>query len=105
MYFIIPAPGERDLVLLNNQIEIEWPGQKMETREISMVAYGDPKGYSAMARTVSVPAAIAARMILDGESFKPSTNFSLFLLLFFFIRYVFSSCQTWETRFCHVLVL
>jgi len=63
---LVYAPGERDLVLLNNQIEIEWADKK-ETREISLVAYGDPKGYSAMARTVSVPAAIAAKMILDGE--------------------------------------
>ena len=55
-------------MLLNNQIEIEWPDNKMETREVSLVAYGDPKGYSAMARTVSIPAAIAAKMILDGRS-------------------------------------
>ena len=60
------------MVLLNNQIEIEWADKK-ETREISLVAYGDPKGYSAMARTVSVPAAIAAKMILDGKL----TSFSL----------------------------
>ena len=54
-------------MLLNNQIEIEWPDSKIETREINLVTYGDPKGYSAMARTVSVPAAIAAKMILDGK--------------------------------------
>lgn len=64
---LVYAPGERDLVLLNNQIEIEWPDQKKETREVSLVAYGDPNGYSAMAKTVSIPAAIAAKMILDGE--------------------------------------
>jgi saccharopine dehydrogenase-like NADP-dependent oxidoreductase len=31
-----------------------------------MVAYGDSKGYSAMAKTVGLPAAIAAEMILEG---------------------------------------
>ncbi|XP_065673366.1 alpha-aminoadipic semialdehyde synthase, mitochondrial isoform X2 [Hydra vulgaris] len=64
---LIYAKGERDLVLLRHQIGIEWPNGKMETRNISLVAYGDPDGYSAMARTVSIPAAIAAKMILDGD--------------------------------------
>lgn len=32
-----------------------------------MVAYGDPNGYSAMAKTVGYTAAIAAKMILQGK--------------------------------------
>lgn len=32
-----------------------------------MVAYGDPNGYSAMAKTVGYTGAIAAKMILQGE--------------------------------------
>jgi len=59
--------GERDLVLLRHQVGIDWQNGKKETRDISLVSYGDPKGYSAMAKTVSLPAAIAAKMILDGE--------------------------------------
>lgn len=59
--------GERDLVLLNHQVGIQWPEGKKETRNISLVSYGDPTGYSAMAKTVSLPAAIAAKMMLDGE--------------------------------------
>ena len=35
--------------------------------DISLVAYGDPDGYSAMARTVSIPTAIAADMVLNGN--------------------------------------
>jgi saccharopine dehydrogenase-like NADP-dependent oxidoreductase len=31
-----------------------------------MIAYGDPKSYSAMAKTVGFPAAIAVRLLLDG---------------------------------------
>ena len=36
-------------------------------RRIDMISYGDPKGHSAMARTVGLPVAIATKMILDGE--------------------------------------
>lgn len=32
-----------------------------------MVVYGDVNGYSAMAKTVGYPTAIATKMILDGE--------------------------------------
>ena len=31
-----------------------------------MVEYGDPKGLSAMAKTVGIPAGIAAKLILEG---------------------------------------
>jgi len=59
---------ERDLVLLRHKIRVEWPDGKKETRDISLVQYGEAEdGYSAMAKTVSVPAAIAARMMLDGD--------------------------------------
>ena len=37
------------------------------SHDIDLVAYGDPKGYSAMARTVGYTAAIAANMLLTGE--------------------------------------
>lgn len=31
-----------------------------------MVEYGDPKGYSAMAKTVGVPCAVATKLVLNG---------------------------------------
>lgn len=40
---------------------------ELETKHISLVVYGDANGYSAMAKTVGYPAAIAARMVLDGQ--------------------------------------
>lgn len=40
---------------------------KLENKHMSMVVYGDPNGFSAMAKTVGYPAAIAARLILDGQ--------------------------------------
>lgn len=61
--------NERDLVILRHDIGIRWPDGKRELRGVNMVIYGDPKGHSAMARTVGFPAAIAVKMILDGKLF------------------------------------
>ncbi|KAL3270243.1 hypothetical protein HHI36_009299 [Cryptolaemus montrouzieri] len=58
---------ERDLVILRHELGITWPGGKKETRGINFVVYGDIDGHSAMAKTVGIPAAIATKMILDGE--------------------------------------
>lgn len=60
-------PGERDLVVLRHDINIEWPDSSREKRNIDLVVYGDPNGYSAMAKTVGYPAGIAAHMVLAGE--------------------------------------
>ena len=59
--------GERDLVVLRHEIDIEWPDKRLERRGINLVTYGQPDGYSAMARTVGYPCAIATQMVLDGE--------------------------------------
>ncbi|KXJ12709.1 alpha-aminoadipic semialdehyde synthase, mitochondrial [Exaiptasia diaphana] len=59
--------GERDLVLLRHQIGIEWPEKKQETRSITMIQYGDPNGFSAMARTVGLPVGIATKQVMDGD--------------------------------------
>ncbi|XP_071450294.1 alpha-aminoadipic semialdehyde synthase, mitochondrial isoform X2 [Hetaerina americana] len=64
---LVLEQGERDLVILRHNLGISWPDGRRENRGISLVAYGDPNGYSAMAKTVGYPAAIAAKMILDGE--------------------------------------
>jgi saccharopine dehydrogenase (NADP+, L-glutamate forming) len=75
--------GERDLVMLQHKFEIEnadgtrvsstWCDRRdrmltflQETRTSTMVEYGDPKGYSAMAKTVGVPCAVAVQAVLNG---------------------------------------
>ncbi|XP_022910037.1 alpha-aminoadipic semialdehyde synthase, mitochondrial [Onthophagus taurus] len=58
---------ERDLVILRHDIGIVWPDNRKEERGINLVVYGDVGGHSAMAKTVGFPAAIAAKMVLDGE--------------------------------------
>ncbi|ROW06066.1 hypothetical protein VMCG_04524 [Cytospora schulzeri] len=57
---------ERDMVLLQHKFEIEHADGRKETRTSTLVEYGDPKGYSAMAKTVGVPCAVAVKQVLNG---------------------------------------
>ncbi|XP_066977946.1 alpha-aminoadipic semialdehyde synthase, mitochondrial [Macrobrachium rosenbergii] len=59
--------GERDMIVLRHEIGITWPDGNKELRGINLVCYGDSDGYSAMAKTVGYPAAVATKMVLDGE--------------------------------------
>eukprot|EP01100_Stratorugosa_tubuloviscum_P006263 TRINITY_DN2710_c1_g1_i1.p1 TRINITY_DN2710_c1_g1~~TRINITY_DN2710_c1_g1_i1.p1 ORF type:complete len:943 (+),score=426.34 TRINITY_DN2710_c1_g1_i1:112-2940(+) len=58
--------GERDLVILQHIFRIQDANGKEKRMLSTLVEYGDPNGYSAMARTVGLPTAIATKMILDG---------------------------------------
>ena len=59
-------PGERDMIVLYDVFYAEY-SDRTERTSSTLIAYGIPHGDSAMARTVSLPAAIAARLILTGE--------------------------------------
>ncbi len=61
------APGERDLIVLVHHFDASYPGGKKEHLTSTLIAYGEPGGASAMARTVSLPAAIGVDLILRGE--------------------------------------
>lgn len=56
------------MIVLRNDVGLRHPTGELETKHLSLVVYGEPGGFSAMAKTVGYPAAIAARMLLDGES-------------------------------------
>jgi len=56
---------ERDLVMLQHMFEIENKDGSKETRT-SLVEYGDPKRYSAMAKLAGVPCGVAVKQVLDG---------------------------------------
>jgi len=58
--------GERDLVMLQHKFEIEHKSGLKETRTSTLVEYGDPKGYSAMAKLVGIPCGVAVKQVLDG---------------------------------------
>jgi len=57
---------ERDMVMLQHRFEIENKDGSRETRTSTLVDYGDPKGYSAMAKLVGVPCGVAVRQVLNG---------------------------------------
>lgn len=60
--------GERDMIILHHEFMAEYPSSGNKVRITStLIDYGIPDGDSAMARTVSLPAAIGARMILEGK--------------------------------------
>jgi len=64
------APGERDFVMLQHKFFIEWADGRKETRTSTLAEYGAPEGsggYSAMAKLVGVPCAVAVLMVLSGE--------------------------------------
>lgn len=58
--------GERDFVMLQHKFLIENKDGSKETRTSTLTEYGDPKGYSAMAKLVGVPCAVAVQQVLDG---------------------------------------
>jgi len=59
-------PNERDMIVLHHEFNISYP-KRRERMTSTLVDYGIPGGDSAMARTVSLPAAIGTRLILDGR--------------------------------------
>ena len=60
-------PGERDMVVLHHEFVAEYPGKPGRRIFSTLIDCGITNGDSAMARTVSLPAAIAVRMILQGQ--------------------------------------
>ncbi|XP_036616026.1 alpha-aminoadipic semialdehyde synthase, mitochondrial [Trichosurus vulpecula] len=61
------GPGERDMIVMRDSFGIRHPSGHLEHKTIDLVVYGEVSGFSAMAKTVGLPAAMAAKMILDGE--------------------------------------
>ncbi|MBL7065040.1 MAG: saccharopine dehydrogenase NADP-binding domain-containing protein [Anaerolineae bacterium] len=58
--------GERDMVILVHEFVAAYP-DRQEFITSTLIDYGEPGGDTSMARTVGLPAAIGARMILEGE--------------------------------------
>jgi hypothetical protein len=58
--------GERDMIAMQHEFTIVYRDRTDEARS-SLVDFGIPGGDTSMARTVSLPVAIATRKILDGS--------------------------------------
>jgi alpha-aminoadipic semialdehyde synthase len=50
-------------VVLVGYLCARWPDGRREQKGINLVCYGDPHGYTAMAKTVGYPCAIATKMV------------------------------------------
>jgi saccharopine dehydrogenase-like NADP-dependent oxidoreductase len=59
-------PHEKDMAILHDDIKVRF-NDRMEKWSSTMVVTGISGGDSAMSRTVSLPAAISTRLILDGK--------------------------------------
>jgi saccharopine dehydrogenase-like NADP-dependent oxidoreductase len=64
---MVYKPGERDMVALRHTFAAAFPDGHREQLTSSLVTAGDSFGDTAMASTVSLPAAIAVHLILQGE--------------------------------------
>eukprot|EP01117_Protostelium_nocturnum_P008135 TRINITY_DN2903_c0_g1_i1.p1 TRINITY_DN2903_c0_g1~~TRINITY_DN2903_c0_g1_i1.p1 ORF type:complete len:916 (+),score=299.80 TRINITY_DN2903_c0_g1_i1:95-2842(+) len=57
---------EYDMIILHHIFGIEWPNGQLQTKTSTLVVHGNDK-MTAMAKTVGMPAAIAAELILEGK--------------------------------------
>ncbi len=64
----LPLPPQmRDTVILYHDFVARYEDARRERIRSTLVAHGDAGGYTAMSRTVGLPAAVAVRAILDGS--------------------------------------
>ena len=61
------ADGERDMIVLHHEFIAEDADGKQKRIFSTLVDFGIPQGDSAMARTVSLPCAVATDLILEGK--------------------------------------
>jgi len=68
------APGERDMLLMRHTFLAEYPSGTREKIKCTLIDYGIPHGDSSMSRTVSLPVAIATRLVLEGHYTTPGLS-------------------------------
>ncbi|MBN2265686.1 MAG: saccharopine dehydrogenase, partial [Candidatus Aminicenantes bacterium] len=66
--------GERDMIVLQHEFLVRTDMGGMERIVSTLVDYGVPGGDSAMSRTVGLPAAIGARLVLEGKIGRPGVQ-------------------------------
>jgi saccharopine dehydrogenase-like NADP-dependent oxidoreductase len=67
-------PRERDMIVLVHRFEAEYADGRRERLSSTLVDFGIPGGDSSMARTVSLPAAIATRMVAERTFTEPGVH-------------------------------
>ncbi|MFT7616938.1 MAG: saccharopine dehydrogenase-like NADP-dependent oxidoreductase [Planctomycetota bacterium] len=67
---MLPLPeGGRDMAILQHELEVVYPDQEGRKERVfsTLISYGEPGGFTAMSKTVGLPAAIGVKLILKGE--------------------------------------
>ncbi len=59
--------NERDMVIMQHIFLASWTDGKKEVIKSSLIDFGKPSGDTAISRTVSLPASIAIKLILEGR--------------------------------------
>lgn len=59
---------------MHHEIGYRYPTGKEEIKTVDFIQYGDKNGYTAMAKTVGLPTAITARMVLESKIIKTNHN-------------------------------
>jgi saccharopine dehydrogenase (NADP+, L-glutamate forming)/spermidine synthase len=67
-------PGERDMIVLCHYFVARFPNAPDESITSTLIDFGRPGGDSSMARTVSLPAAVGAKLILTGKVMIPGVH-------------------------------
>jgi len=62
-------PGQADMVILLHELEIAYPGQERPPEKVTstLIAKGDPGGFTAMSKGVGMPAALGVELLLDDK--------------------------------------
>jgi saccharopine dehydrogenase-like NADP-dependent oxidoreductase len=66
---------QRDMVVLKHQVDVEYPDSRPDRRVIStLVAKGEPGGFTAMSKAVGLPAAIGVKLFLTDQLHLTGTH-------------------------------
>lgn len=71
LYF---KPGERDLVILREEIVASYPDGARKCHTSTLIDHGIPESWTSIARTTGTPPAIAAKFILEGKILTPGVH-------------------------------
>ena len=66
-------PSDKDMIVMVHKFGFELDGEK-KLIESSMVSVGEDQTYTAMAKTVGLPVAIGAILMLKGEIHQPGVH-------------------------------
>jgi saccharopine dehydrogenase-like NADP-dependent oxidoreductase len=61
------VPGMRDMVVIMHELDVEYGDSRSERITSTLVAEGEANGFTAMAKTVGLPTAVTAKLLMLGK--------------------------------------